>query len=44
MGDADVLSPLPRKKSKLLRFPFAAHATMEPMNCAVHIRPDAAEA
>ena len=26
------------------QLPFAAHACMEPMNCTVHIKPDAAEA
>jgi isoquinoline 1-oxidoreductase beta subunit len=28
----------------IYELPFACHATMEPMNCTVHIRPDGAEA
>ena len=33
-----------KKVEATYEFPFAAHATMEPMNCTVHIRPDSAEA
>jgi CO/xanthine dehydrogenase Mo-binding subunit len=46
-GDANnvIASSAPGKKLQATyEFPFAAHATMEPMNCTVHIRPDGAEA
>jgi CO/xanthine dehydrogenase Mo-binding subunit len=44
-GDAGaVLASAPKKIEAVYEFPFAAHATMEPMNCTVHIRPDGAEA
>jgi len=44
-GDADAaLSATAKKIEATYEFPFACHATMEPMNCTVHIRPDGAEA
>jgi len=44
-GDANAaLSSATKKVEATYEFPFAAHATMEPMNCTVHIRPDRAEA
>jgi len=44
-GDADAtLAGSAKKIEATYEFPFAPHATMEPMNCAVHIRPDGAEA
>ncbi len=44
-GDAGaVLAGATKKIEAIYEFPFAAHATMEPMNCTVHIRPDGAEA
>jgi CO/xanthine dehydrogenase Mo-binding subunit len=44
-GDADAaISSAPKKVAATYEFPFAAHATMEPMNCTVYIRPDSAEA
>ncbi|MGB7728864.1 MAG: xanthine dehydrogenase family protein molybdopterin-binding subunit [Candidatus Acidiferrum sp.] len=44
-GDADAaLSKSVKKIEATYEFPFAAHASMEPMNCTVHIRPDGAEA
>ncbi len=44
-GNAEAaLSGAAKKIEATYEFPFAAHATMEPMNCTVHIRPDGAEA
>jgi isoquinoline 1-oxidoreductase beta subunit len=44
-GDANAaISSAAKKVDVVYEFPFAAHATMEPMNCTVHIRPDGAEA
>jgi isoquinoline 1-oxidoreductase beta subunit len=44
-GDAvAVLAAAPRRLEAVYELPFQAHATMEPMNCTVDIRPDRAEA
>jgi isoquinoline 1-oxidoreductase subunit beta len=44
-GDADsALGSASKKIEVVYELPFAPHACMEPMNCAVHIRPDSAEA
>jgi len=44
-GDANAaIAGAAKKIEATYEFPFAAHATMEPMNCTVHIRPDSAEA
>jgi isoquinoline 1-oxidoreductase beta subunit len=46
-NDGDALAALkgaPRRIDAVYELPFQAHATMEPMNCTVDIRPDRAEA
>jgi isoquinoline 1-oxidoreductase beta subunit len=44
-GDAGAaLAGASKKIEAIYELPFACHATMEPMNCMVHIRPDGAEA
>ena len=44
-GDADAAIVRAAKKVEAVyEFPFAAHATMEPMNCTVHIQKGRAEA
>jgi len=46
-NDGDANAALARSGKKIeatYEFPFAAHATMEPLNCTVHIRKDGAEA
>ncbi len=43
-GDAvAALAGAARKIEATYELPFLAHATMEPMNCTVHIRPDSCE-
>jgi CO/xanthine dehydrogenase Mo-binding subunit len=44
-GDANVaIASAAKKIEATYEFPFAPHATMEPMNCTVHIQPESAEA
>lgn len=41
IGDmAAALASAPTKIDAVYQVPFLAHATMEPMNCTVHVRPD----
>ncbi|HXE89439.1 MAG TPA: xanthine dehydrogenase family protein molybdopterin-binding subunit [Terriglobales bacterium] len=43
-GDVDAALGKSAKKIEAdYQVPFVAHATMEPMNCTVHVRPDGAE-
>jgi isoquinoline 1-oxidoreductase beta subunit len=43
-GDAAAaVAGAPRKLESEYEVPFLAHATMEPMNCTVHVRPDGCE-
>jgi isoquinoline 1-oxidoreductase beta subunit len=43
-GDADAaLASAPRRLEATYRYPFQAHATLEPMNCAAFVRPGECE-
>jgi isoquinoline 1-oxidoreductase subunit beta len=43
-GDApSAIARAPRKLEAVYEVPFLAHATMEPINCTVHVRPDRCE-
>ncbi len=44
IGDADkAMASVTTKIEAIYQVPFLAHATMEPMNCTVHLRKDACE-
>ena len=44
IGDVDQAMPgAVTKVEATYHVPFLAHATMEPMNCTVHVRPDGCE-
>jgi isoquinoline 1-oxidoreductase subunit beta len=44
IGDVDkALASAVTKVDAIYQVPFLAHATMEPMNCTVHVRPDGCE-
>jgi isoquinoline 1-oxidoreductase beta subunit len=44
IGDVDkALAGAVTKVEAIYQVPFLAHATMEPMNCTVHVRPDGCE-
>ena len=44
VGDADkAMAGAARKVEAIYQVPFLAHATMEPMNCTVHVRKDECE-
>jgi isoquinoline 1-oxidoreductase beta subunit len=44
VGDVDTaLANAVTKVEAIYQVPFLAHATMEPMNCTVHVRPDGCE-